>query len=55
MLVSCKIVSWVKEGEGNLLTTCNQLMVDVIPKNKIFQHIDYRLIMELSRKLNSVI
>lgn len=51
MLVSCQIVAWVREGEGNILTTCRQLMMDIIPNNQMFEETDHRLIMELSRKL----
>jgi len=52
VLVSCKIVSWIKEGEGNLLTTCRQLVAHILPSAKSFQVNDRRLMTELSQTLS---
>lgn len=54
VIVCCKLVSWIRKGEGNVQTTCRQMMVDILPSNNAYQSDDRRLMVELAKRLSSL-
>lgn len=53
ILIVGHAVSWIKEEQGTLLTTCRQTVVDVLPRNDFWQGNDYRLMLGLAIKMQA--
>jgi len=49
------VVATIKEKPHDLLTTCRDIAIDVLPRQNFFQFADYNLIVELGEKLQRTI
>jgi hypothetical protein len=53
VLLFVHVVATLKENPYDLLTSCRDIVIDVIPNQSFYQMADYNLIIELGKRLQN--